>query len=226
MYVMALHRSTIGKKIIMAVTGVIGLGFVLVHMYGNLKAFSGRAYFNEYAEGLRTVGAPIFAHLHLLAVARIVLLAAVFAHIWAAYSLTQQARAARPAGYTVQKYVQASRASLSMRWGGVAIFIFLIYHLAHFTWGIPGIHNDFLRGDAYHNLVYGLSSPLVVIYVVGIVALGFHLYHGVWSAFQTLGLSSDNTEMPIRIFSWAFAMLITLGYLTVPAGIWLGIIHE
>lgn len=226
MYVMALHRSTIGKKIIMAVTGIIGLGFVLLHMYGNLKAFGGSAYFNEYAEGLRSIGAPIFAHLHLLIVARLVLIAAVLAHIWAAYSLTQQARFARPASYVVQKHIQANRASLSMRFGGAAIFFFLIYHLAHFTWGVPGIHNDFIRGEAYHNLVYGLSSPLALIYVIGVVSLGFHLYHGIWSACQTLGLSNDNTETPIRAASLAFAVLITVGYLSVPFAIWVGIIHE
>lgn len=226
MYALALHRSTIGKKIIMAVTGIIGLGFVLLHMYGNLKAFGGSAYFNEYAEGLRTIGEPIFAHLHLLMVARLVLIASVIGHVWAAYSLAQQARAARPTAYVVQKHVQANRAALSMRYGGVALFLFIIYHLAHFTWGVPGIHNDFVRGDAYHNLVYGLSSPLAVIYMAAVVALGFHLYHGVWSAFQTLGLSNDNTEKPLRMLSLALAVVITVGYLTVPLAIWAGVIHE
>src|SRR4051812_40649986 len=107
MYVMTLHRSSIGKKIIMAVTGVIGLGYVLLHMYGNLKVFLGATYFNEYAEGLRGLGAPIFGHLHLLILARIILITAVVLHIWSAYSLAQQAQHARPAKYAVQKRVQA-----------------------------------------------------------------------------------------------------------------------
>jgi succinate dehydrogenase / fumarate reductase cytochrome b subunit len=210
----------------MAVTGLIGLGFVLMHMYGNLKAFGGREYFNTYAEGLRSVGAPIFGHYHLLMVARLVLIVAVFAHIWSAYVLTQQANAARPRPYAVRKHVQASRAALTMRWGGVAIFLFLLYHLAQLTWGIPVIHGDFIRGDAYHNLVYGLRSPVAVVYMAAVVALGFHLYHGIWSACQTLGLSNDNTEPPIRTFSMAVAAVITLGYLTVPLAILVGIIHE
>lgn len=227
MYVMTLHRTTIGKKILMAVTGLIGVGYVIMHMYGNLKAFLGPTYFNEYAEGLRTLGAPIFGHLHLLTLARLVLVAAVLLHIWAAVSLTRQAQHARPTRYAVTKRVQASPAALTMRWGGVTIFIFLIYHLAHLTWGTPLIAGDFVRGDAFHNLVTGLSfPPVALIYMAGVVALGFHLYHGAWSMFQTLGFSNENTEPPLRAFSVALAWVIVIGFLAVPVSILLGIIHE
>src|ERR687885_290293 len=118
---LTLYRSSIGKKAIMAITGLIGIGFLFLHMYGNLKIFEGPEYFNDYAAGLRTLGAPVFGHTHLLWVARIVLLGAVLAHIWAAYSLTMQDWAGRPRGmrYALKKSVQATYASRTMRWGGV-----------------------------------------------------------------------------------------------------------
>jgi succinate dehydrogenase / fumarate reductase cytochrome b subunit len=226
MYAMALPRTTIGKKIIMAITGLIGVGFIFFHMYGNLKAFLGPAYFNEYAEGLRTLGAPVFGHLHLLTVARLVLLAAVAAHIWAAVTLTRQAQMARPSSYQIKKYVQANYAAVTMRWGGLVLFLFLLYHLAHFTWGVPGIHNQFVRGDAYHNLVSGFQfPPIALIYLAAVISLGFHLYHGGWSMFQTLGLSNENTEKPLRALSMALAVVITIGYLLVPISILIGIIR-
>ena len=124
--VLALPRTTIGKKAIMALTGLVYIGFVVGHMYGNLKIFLGQAYFNEYAEGLRAFGAPLLGHLHFLYIARAILLVSIVAHIWAAVSLTRQARAARPTAYKVTRRQEADYASLTMRWGGVAIFFFLI----------------------------------------------------------------------------------------------------
>jgi succinate dehydrogenase / fumarate reductase cytochrome b subunit len=226
MYVMTLHRSSIGKKIIMAVTGVIGLGYVLLHMYGNLKAFLGRDYFNAYAEGLRTLGAPIFGHAHLLYVARLILLVAVVLHIWSAYSLTQQAHHARPSNYMVNKKVQANYASLTMRWGGVVILIFLIYHLMHLTWGLPVAPGVFIPGDAYHNLVNGFQFlPATILYLLGVIALGFHLYHGTFSAFQTLGLNNQNTESPLKATALALSLVISIGFAAVPISVVLGIIR-
>jgi succinate dehydrogenase / fumarate reductase cytochrome b subunit len=226
MYVMTLPRTTIGKKVIMAVTGLIGVGFILGHMYGNLKAFLGPAYFNEYAEGLRSLGEPLFGHLHLLTVVRIVLLASVVLHVWAAVSLTRQAQRARPSAYVMKRQVQANYASITMRWGGLALFLFVLYHLAHFTWGVPVIHNDFIRGDAYHNLVSGFRfAPIALIYILAVVALGMHLYHGGWSMFQTLGLSNENTEKPLRAFAAALAIVVVLGFSAVPIGVLLGIIQ-
>jgi succinate dehydrogenase / fumarate reductase cytochrome b subunit len=114
-----------------------------------------------------------------------------------------------------------------MRWGGVTIAIFLLYQLAHFTWGTPVIASDFIRGDAFHNLVAGFSfPPVALIYRAGVVALCFHLYHGAWSMFQTLGLSNSNTESPLRAFSVVLAAVIVIGFLVVPISILLGIIHE
>jgi succinate dehydrogenase / fumarate reductase, cytochrome b subunit len=226
MYVMTLPRTTIGKKIIMAVTGLVGVGFIIGHMYGNLKAFMGPVYFNEYAEGLRAFGEPLFGHLHLLTLVRIVLLASLVLHVWAAVALTRQAQRARPSAYAMKRRVQANYASITMRWGGLALFLFVIYHLAHFTWGVPGIHNDFIPGDAYHNLVAGFSfAPITIIYILAVVALGLHLYHGGWSMFQTLGLSNDNTEKPLRAFAAALAIVVTLGFIAVPIGVLVGLIR-
>jgi succinate dehydrogenase / fumarate reductase cytochrome b subunit len=225
MYVLTLPRSTIGKKVIMAVTGLIYVGYVVVHMYGNLKVFLGSTYFNEYAEGLRSLGAPLLGHLHFLLIARIVLVAALVLHVWSAWSLTRQAQRARPSAYAVKKSVHANAASLSMRWGGLALLLFIIYHLAHLTWGTPGIHNEFVRGDAYSNLVRGLSNPIAsLVYSVGMIALGFHLYHGAWSMFQTLGLNTDSTEKPIRALAIALAVVVPVGFIAVPIAIWLGLV--
>lgn len=225
MAALALQRTTIGKKVIMAITGLVYIGFVLLHMYGNLKAFLGPEYFNHYAEGLRSFGEPIFGHGHILFLLRLVLIGSILLHIWAAVLLTRQAQAARPDPYLVTKRVRADYAALTMRYGGIALFFFLIYHLAHFTWGVPGIHNSFIRGDAYHNLVTGFQNPLnVILYLVAVGALALHLYHGTWSLFQTLGLMNKSTTPPIRALALAVALVIPAGFALVPISVMLGVI--
>lgn len=221
----ALYRSTIGKKALMAVTGLIWIGYVVMHMYGNLKAFQGGVYFNEYAEGLRYLGAPLFGYLHLLTIARIGLVVAIVVHVWAAYSLWALAREARPGSYASHRLVQANYASVTMRYGGTVILLFVIYHLAHLTWGLGVVNNDYIRGDAYHNLVVGFRSlPVVLIYLVALVALGLHLYHGTWSMFQTLGLNDRNWDMPLRALAWVLAIVVPVGFASVPIAIQLGFI--
>lgn len=221
----ALYQSSIGKKAIMAVTGAIWIGYVIMHMYGNLKAFQGSAYFNAYAEGLREIGHPIFGHLHLLTLARVILLVAILLHVWSALTLTRQARRARPSKYAVKSRVQANYASLTMRWGGVAILLFLLYHLAQLTWGLPFIKSDFIRGDPYFNLVSSFQSPFVVaIYLLALVALGFHLYHGTWSMFQTLGINNRSYDRTIRYIAVALAILVSVGFAVVPISVMLGVI--
>lgn len=225
MQAVALYRSSIGKKALMALTGLIWIGYVVMHMYGNTKAFLGSEYFNEYAEGLRVLGEPVFGHLHLLTIARIVLVAAIVIHIWAAYSLWVLAREARPSSYASRRVVQANYASLTMRYGGTVILLFVIFHLAHLTWGISPVHSDYIRGDAYHNLVAGFRSlPVVIIYLVALVALGLHLYHGTWSMFQTLGLNDENWDIALRALSWVLAIIVPLGFAAVPIAIQFGII--
>jgi succinate dehydrogenase / fumarate reductase, cytochrome b subunit len=222
-----LYRTSIGKKVVMAITGVIGIGFVILHMYGNLKVFVGPEYFNAYSEGLRGLGAPIFGHTHLLWIGRLVLLAAVVLHVWAAWSLYLESRQARGINYNKHSPVQASVASLYIRVGGVILLIFVIFHLMHFTWGVPGIHPDFSQTDVYRNVVVGLQSygylP-AIFYLLAMAALGFHLYHGTASLFQTLGLSSQSHPQPLRALSLCLAIIVAVGFALVPLAVIFGFI--
>lgn len=224
--VINLYQTSIGKKVIMAITGLIGIGFVILHMYGNIKVFGGPEYFNAYSEGLRGLGAPIFGHTHLLWIGRLVLLAAVVLHAWAAWSLYQESQRARKVKYIKHTKIQASAAALYIRVGGVILLIFIVFHLMHFTWGVPGIHPDFSETDVYRNLVVGFSSygylP-AIFYLVAMTALGFHLYHGTSSLFQTLGLN-DHDAKPLRAFSLCLAIVVAAGFAIVPLAVMFGLI--
>ena len=224
--VVNLYRTSIGKKVIMALTGLIGIGFVIFHMYGNLKVFGGAEYFNAYSEGLRGLGAPIFGHTHLLWIGRLVLLAAVVLHVWAAWSLYQESRQARAIAYIKHSKVQASVASLYIRVGGTILLIFIIFHLMHFTWGVPGIHPDFSQTDVYRNVVVGFQSygylP-AILYLVAMTALGFHLYHGTSSLFQTLGIN-DHGNKSLRAVSLCLAIILAVGFALVPLAVIFGFI--
>jgi succinate dehydrogenase / fumarate reductase cytochrome b subunit len=225
MQAVALYRTTIGKKAIMAVTGVVWIGFVIAHLYGNLKAFQGREAFDHYAEGLRTLGEPIFGYLHLLTLVRIVLVVALVLHVWAAYTLFVQARRARPTNYAARRIVQANYASLTMRWGGTVILLFLLFHLAQLTWGVSAISPTFVRGAAYDNLLAAFQFwPITVLYLLAVAALGFHLYHGTWSMFQSLGILDRTFDGVVRALAVALAILVPLGFAAVPIAIQLGII--
>jgi succinate dehydrogenase / fumarate reductase cytochrome b subunit len=228
MSVINLSRTSIGKKVIMAVTGLVGIGFVVVHMYGNLKVFVGSEYFNIYSEALRGFGGPIFGHGHLLWLGRLVLLAAVVLHVWAAWSLYRDNRQARAVDYVQHHSVQASPAALYIRIGGVIILIFIVLHLMHFTWGVPGIHPDFSQTDVYHNLVVGFRSygyVIALFYVVAMIALGFHLYHGTLSLVQTLGVNRQSHMRPLRVLSWSLAIVVAAGFALVPIAVMIGIIR-
>ena len=222
--VLSLYRSSVGKKILMAVTGVIFVLFVLAHMYGNLKAFYGPEYFNHYAEFLREMGAPIFAHGHLLWVMRIALIAAVGIHMLMAFQLWWASYRARPVKYAKGLAPEESTyASRTIRWGGVMIGTFVVYHLLHFTIGT--VHPDFVRGAAYENLVIGFQSiPVVIAYAIAIGALCLHLYHGVWSAMQTLGANHPRYNRYRRPVALAVAGIIFVGFMTVPVSVAAGII--
>jgi succinate dehydrogenase / fumarate reductase cytochrome b subunit len=210
----------------MALTGLVGIGFVLFHMYGNLKAFQGADYFNEYSHALRELGHPVFGDLHLLWLFRIVLLASVVLHVWAALSLYLQNVKARPEKYAVRKRVQADYASVTMKYGGVAIFLFLLFHLAQLTWGVRAVHSDFVLGDPYHNVVAAFQSvPVTLLYLVALVALGFHLYHGTWSLLQTLGWLDQRWDRPIRALGLVLALVIPIGFSLVPISVQIGLIQ-
>jgi succinate dehydrogenase / fumarate reductase, cytochrome b subunit len=219
-----LARSLIGKKVLMAITGLILLVFVVGHLLGNLKVFQGPEHFNAYAEGLRTAGAPVFARGQLLWLIRLVLLGAVFAHLWAALAVTRASWRARPVGYRHFAAVETTYAARTMRWGGVIILAYVVYHLLDLTFGRVNPH--FVAGDPYHNLVGSLARwPVAAGYAVAIVAVGLHIYHGLWSAFQTLGL---NRPPSVRWRGGAAALvaaLITAGYLVIPAAVLAGVVR-
>ena len=218
-------QTSIGKKVLMAVTGLIWIGFLVMHMYGNTKVFLGPEYFNEYAEGLRELGHPIFGHLHLLTIMRLGMTAAFITHVYLQFALYRQNSASRSTAYAVHKKVQATPFALTMRYGGIAIFFFVLFHLADLTWGTPGIHSEFVRGDAYHNLTMSFQSPLkVVIYLIALFALGMHLFHGTWSMFQTLGINTKRTTPMLRMVALVLAVLVPLGFASVPVSVLLGIV--
>ena len=215
-------RTTVVVKAVMALSGALLLGFVVAHMTGNLKAFQGAEKFNEYAEFIRTFGAPALPRSAFLWIQRVGLLGIFLAHVGAAWTLARRSRAARGSGYRgPERSLGFSYASRTMRWGGVILLLFVIYHLLHFTTGHA--HPDFVHGNAYHNLVVGFTNPLVVaVYVLAVSALAFHLWHGVWSAFQTLGLDNPRYVGIRRPLAMSIAVLLWIGFLIVPAAVLAG----
>jgi len=211
--------SSIGRKVVMAVTGLILFGFVLGHMIGNLQVYLGPEALNHYGVLLRQL-----LHGGLLWVVRAVLLVAVTLHIWAAASLTRESRRARPEGYREQKWKESTYASRTMRWGGVILLLFVIYHLLHFTTGT--VHPSFVEGDIYHNFVTGFQNvPASLFYIFAMVALGFHLRHGVWSMFQTLGVSHPRYIRMAHAAAWIFAALVVAGNVSFPLAVLAGIVR-
>jgi succinate dehydrogenase / fumarate reductase cytochrome b subunit len=239
------YRSAVGKKAVMAVTGIILFGFVLVHMLGNLKLYEGPQVLNSYAGFLRTVGSPAIPTSGLLWLVRVVLIVAVILHIWAAWQVTLMSRAARPQHYARRDFVAASYASRTMRWGGVIILLFVIYHLLDLTFGVvnPDFKTTVLRkvvvgsdqrmliqqmevSDVYHNVVASFSVWwIAAFYIVAQVALGFHLYHGMWSLFQSLGWNHPRFNAWRRGFATAFAWIITVGNISFPLAVLAGVIR-
>ena len=212
--------SSIGRKIVMAVTGVILVGFVLGHLFGNLQIYlpNGREAMNAYGEFLRH-----FLHGAGLWIARAVLLAAVILHIWSATSLTLSSRAARSVGYRERTWTESTYASRTMRWSGVIVLAFVIYHLLHFTFGT--VHPSFVPGDVGHNFIVGFQNPWVsLFYVVAMVLLALHLRHGVWSMCQTLGLSHPRYRRWARAAAWAIALIVLIGNVSFPVAVQAGLL--
>lgn len=207
----------------MALSGAVWFGYVVAHMAGNLKAFGGRTKFNTYAEGLRELGAPFFGHSQVLWILRAVMIVAFAAHVIIAIRLVVLVRRARPVGYHEDVHLELSAVSRSMKWGGIVILVFVIYHLLHLTLG--PVHPNFVPGDAYNNLVIGLQSvPVATFYVLAAITVGFHLYHGIWSAFQTLGLNHAKYNHLRRGFAVAFAVAIAAGFSAIPVAVQVGVI--
>jgi succinate dehydrogenase / fumarate reductase cytochrome b subunit len=218
---LSIYRSSLGKKFVMAVTGIILFGFVFAHMVGNLKIYTGEEHFIEYAHFLRVVGGPVFGDSQLLWILRLVLIVSVGLHITAAYQLTRMSQRSRPVSYTRRRDVQATYASRTMRWGGVIILLFVIYHLLHFTFGTA--HSDFQRDNVYHNVISGFQVWYVsLFYILAMLALGLHLRHGLWSMFQSLGLNNKRWNGLLRGFATTFAVLVVVGNASIPVAVLLG----
>ena len=212
----AFLSSTIGKKVVMAVTGALLVGFVLTHLAGNLLLYQGPEALNAYGHELRE-----FLHGWGLWIARAGLLAAVVLHIASAAALTRGELAARPVRYRQWKPAKSTYASRTMRWGGVIVLVFLVYHLMHFTFG--NAHPDFVEGDVYHNVVAGFrSAPVVFFYVLAMVLLALHLRHGVWSAFQTLGVSHPRWLAAAQALAVAVALVVFAGNVSFPLSVFFG----
>ncbi len=221
--VRTLFASSIGQKISMAASGVLLFGFVVGHLAGNLKLYQGEVKFDAYAHFLREVGAPVFGHSQLLWIFRLGLLAAVAVHLLAALRLTRMSRAARPRRYRKSDDLGFSYASRTMRWGGVIVLLFVVYHLMHLTWG--NAHHDFVAGSPYRNVVAGFSVWWVsAAYIGAMVPLGLHLYHGLWSATQTLALRSPGVRRWRRPVAGAIAALIVAGNISFPIAVLAGVI--
>jgi succinate dehydrogenase / fumarate reductase, cytochrome b subunit len=220
----ALWSTSVGKKILMAVSGLILYGFVIGHMVGNLKVYFGPEAFNHYAEGLRTLGAPFFARGQLLWIARILLIVAVLIHIIAAVTLTLRSRRARKRGYKKYDGLEFSYASRTMVWGGLAILAFVIFHLLDLTFGT--LNPSFIPGDAYHNFVSTFQRiPVSIAYIAAMIPLGLHLYHGFWSMLQTLGANNPKYNRFRRPLAIALATMIVLGNISFPISVMLGVIR-
>jgi succinate dehydrogenase / fumarate reductase cytochrome b subunit len=232
-FLLDLYSTAVGKKYVMAITGLIGIGFVLVHMIGNLKAFLGLVDHDGalvydidlYGEFLRELLVPIVPRTYALWGLRLLLIVALALHLHASYSLTVMNRKARPVRYQSHRdYVAANFASRSMRWTGIIVLLFLAWHLADFTWG--WVNPDFVRGAVYRNLDASLSRlPVAILYIVANIALGIHLFHGVWSLFQSMGWNNPRFNRWRRGLAVAIATLIVVGNVSFPIAVQAGIIE-
>jgi succinate dehydrogenase / fumarate reductase, cytochrome b subunit len=208
-----LWSSTVGKKLVMAVTGLIMIGFVIVHMAGNLQFFEGSERLNAYSAMLHGPARE------LLWILRIVLLAAVLAHIAAAYQLTMIDRAARPVPYARKQLQTATIGSRSMRVGGVVLALFIVFHILHFT-TLTIQPAPLVEGDVYGNVLASFRIWWVTaIYVIGMIALGLHLYHGAWSSVRTLNLERHKLDPFRRPVAIAIAVLVWAGFTLVPVAV-------
>ena len=217
--------SDVGMKWMMALTGIGLLGYVLVHMIGNLKIFIGPEDLDHYAESLRTLLYPIFPETSVLWLFRIGLSAMAIIHIWSATVLALRNRKARGTIRYEKKreYAAANYASRTMLWGGVLIALFVLYHLADLTLG--SANPDYVAGDVYNNVVYSFERwPVALFYIVTMFFLALHIYHGAWSLFQSLGMANPRYDVWRRWLAVALALAILIGNSAIPIAVQLGIL--
>jgi succinate dehydrogenase / fumarate reductase cytochrome b subunit len=210
--------STVGKKIVMAVTGILLFVFVIGHLLGNLQVFEGPAKLNAYGAFLHSIGEFLWP-------VRIILLIAVTLHIVATVQLALRKKRARPIEYSVKKAIASSYASRTMYWSGPIVLAFIIFHLLHLTAGYIHPGAAYIEGDVYHNVVSGFQVWWVSLsYVVAISLLGLHLRHGLWSMFQSLGIHQPQHTARLKTTAMVIAVLIVLGYISIPISVLLGLV--
>ena len=216
-----LWGTMVGKKVVMAVTGLVLVGFVIAHMLGNLKIFLGAEAIDAYAVFLRTMGEPMFPYSALLWVVRVVLLVCVALHITAAVQLTRMNWTARPHSYDTKKSIATTYAARTMRWSGVILALFIVYHLLHLTAGAVGFRpGQFHDLSVYHNVVAGFSVWYVALfYILAMACLCLHLDHGIWSMLQTLGWNNARTTWAHQILSRGVALVVFIGFISVPVAV-------
>lgn len=220
-------RSTIALKMLMAVSGAVFIGYVLAHMYGNLKAFAGHDAFNDYAEHLRELGEPLLPHEGALWLMRVALLVSLVVHVYAAVTLWRRASNARSVQYVVKKNKHSSFSSHWMRWGGLALLLFIVWHLLNFT--VVKVNPQGGATDDPYNLMVDTFDVwwMTLIYLAAMVALAMHLNHGVWSAAQTLGLTNnEKARRNAKVIGLGLSVVIAGGFSLVPILVLAGVITQ
>ncbi len=221
-----IYQTAIGKKYVMALTGIGLLGFVVVHMIGNLHIYEGPTQIHLYAEALRDLGGHLIPRTLLLWIMRVGLMVMFAAHIHAAYSLSRLSHRADQSYSAKRDYIAANFASRTMRWTGPIILLYVFFHLADLTWGWF-LGDTYVRGDVYHNVTESMSSlPVAALYVLANVALAVHIFHGTWSIFQTLGINNPRYNNLRRNLATGLAGLVLLGNLSFPIAVQTGFINE
>ena len=228
-FLLDLYGTAVGKKYVMAITGLLMIGFVVAHMVGNLKMYLGEEDLNSYAEFLNRLLYPIAPEGAVLWILRAGLVTAVLLHIHAAYSLTQLNRHARPVKYqSARDYQVASFASRTMRWTGIIVLLFIIWHLLDFTFGVTntiGTGDEFVKKEVYANVVRSFERvPVSVFYILANIALGVHLFHGTWSLFQSMGWNNPRFNEWRRAIAIGVATIVVVGNVSFPVAVLAGIV--
>ncbi len=226
-WIVQLYGTALGKKYAMAISGIVGLGYIFAHMVGNLKVYFGAESLDGYAEWLREgLLYPVLPHTVMLWILRLGLIVALVVHLHAAYTLTVMNRRARGTDYqSTRHYVAADFAARTMRWTGVIVLLFIAFHLADLTWGVEAVNPAWEAGEPYANLVASLSRPVVAaFYLVANLALGVHIYHGIWSMFQSMGWNNRRFNDYRRALAIGFTVVVIGGNLTFPIAALTGVI--
>ncbi|MGW7376390.1 succinate dehydrogenase [Streptomyces venezuelae] len=214
--------STVGKKAVMAASGLVMIAYLVVHMVANVKIYFGAAGFDAYGHWLRVMGDPVLHREWGLWIARVVLLVSVVAHGVSAYQLSRRDIKARPTQY-VHKKPRATYATRTMRWGGVILGLFIVWHILDITTGT--VHPGFEEGKPYNNVVDTFSTWYGnVIYITAMLAMGMHVRHGLWSAAQTLGVGTATRDRVLKPLANGLALVLTVGFVSVPVGVMTGVV--